>query len=251
MSDKVFMEEMSWAEIKEAIDQGKDTALVFVGAISQHGPHLPTGADTLIGYAWGELIARKLGNALVAPVIRPTYSDLHLGFPGTISLRLETVLNIIRDYCDSLAASGFKAIVLSLCFGSFTLIDAVAPSIAKSLKGVKIVTFTDIRGLVNKWFEIAGRYGITPEEGGVHSGEAETSLLLAIRPDLVNRQALEKGFVGDSVPLIPRLYIDGMKAHTQNGIIGDATKADVKRGEVYLQELTDYIAGEMRRSLAA
>lgn len=251
MPDKVFIEDMTWPEVQAALRGGKETVLVIVGAMAQHGPHLPISADTLIGYAWGERIARKLGNALVAPIIRPTCSGHHLGFPGTISLRLETLLDTIRDYCDSLAVAGFKTIVLLPSFGSFTQIDVVAPSIARNLKGVRLVTFTDIKGLLNKWFEIGSRYGITPEEGGTHSGEAETSLLMAIRPDLVNMPAREKGFMGDSLPWIWRIQVEGMKVLTQNGIIGDATKADLRRGQVYLEELVDYLVAEIKRRLAA
>ena len=71
MADTVLIEEMTWREIKQAMDAGKDTVILVAAAIEQHGPHLPTATDTIIGYAVAKAVAKKLGNALVAPVIRP------------------------------------------------------------------------------------------------------------------------------------------------------------------------------------
>ena len=110
MSETVLMEEMTWREIKEAIQQGKDTAILVSGSIEQHGPHLPTATDTIIGYATAEAVAKKLGNALVAPLIRPALSRHHIDFPGTIALRLETFVKVLEEYCFCLRTHGFKKI---------------------------------------------------------------------------------------------------------------------------------------------
>jgi creatinine amidohydrolase len=72
------MEEMSWVEIKDAIERGKTTVLVISGSIEQHGPHLPTGTDTYLAYEAGQRAARRLGYALVAPVriLHPNLGNL-------------------------------------------------------------------------------------------------------------------------------------------------------------------------------
>jgi creatinine amidohydrolase len=62
----LLTEEMTWPQIKAAIEAGKTTCIVCVGSIEQHGPHLPTVTDTLIGYLLGQRVAEKLGDALVA-----------------------------------------------------------------------------------------------------------------------------------------------------------------------------------------
>lgn len=252
MKDKVLMEDMSWLEIKEAMEAGKDTAIVLVGAIAQHGPHLPTSTCTLMGYAWGERIARKLGNALVAPVIRPTCSSFHMAFPGTISLRVETLLEVIRDYCESLAAHGFKTIILIPSMGSSAQIDSIAPQLARSLRQVRIVTFTEIQsGLFPKWIEIAKRDGITPEELGSHAGDGETSIILATRPDLVDMAKAEKGFLSDKRTPKPQvMQIMGIDSVSSIGVDGDPRKATSERGMLYLEELTDYIASEIKKKLS-
>ena len=69
MAKTVLMEEMTWKEIKQDVESGKDTAILVAASIEQHGPHLPTATDTIIGYALAEAVAKKLGCALVAPVI--------------------------------------------------------------------------------------------------------------------------------------------------------------------------------------
>ncbi len=73
MLDNVLMEEMTWPEIKRAMQTGKNTVILVAASIEQHGPHLPTATDTIIGYALAEAVAKKLGIALVAPVIRPAF----------------------------------------------------------------------------------------------------------------------------------------------------------------------------------
>ena len=67
---RIHIEEMSWMEVKEALEQGFQTVIVPVASIEQHGPHLPLGTDSYGGDCYGAKVAVKLGNALVAPTIR-------------------------------------------------------------------------------------------------------------------------------------------------------------------------------------
>jgi creatinine amidohydrolase len=107
----IRMEEMTWPEIKAAIESGYTTAVVAVGSTEQHGPHLPTMTDARIGDDVAERVARKLGHALHARTIAVGMSEHHLAFAGTISFKAETLRLILRDYVDSLARHGFMQIV--------------------------------------------------------------------------------------------------------------------------------------------
>ena len=118
MNERLLMEEMSWREIEEAIAGGKTTAILAVASIEQHGPHLPTGTDTYLGCALAEGIARELGNALVAPVMRPGLSEHHLDFPGTVTLTQETFMRVLQEHCTCLARHGFQDIVLISSHGT-------------------------------------------------------------------------------------------------------------------------------------
>ena len=77
-----MMEEMSWLEISEALKNGANTAIIALGSVEQHGHHLPLLTDTIEAHYLSERIAQELGHALVAPVIRPGYSEHHMDFAG-------------------------------------------------------------------------------------------------------------------------------------------------------------------------
>ena len=82
-SDSVLLAEMTWPEVQEALDSGVTTAIVAVGSIEQHGPHLPLRMDTMAGDELSKRIAERLGDAVAAPTIRPGCSGHHMDFPGT------------------------------------------------------------------------------------------------------------------------------------------------------------------------
>jgi creatinine amidohydrolase len=81
----VLLEEHTWSEIESAIDNGTRTAIVSVGSVEQHGPHLPLIVDTLIGDELSRRIAEKLGDTFAAPTIRPGCSGHHMEFSGSIT----------------------------------------------------------------------------------------------------------------------------------------------------------------------
>jgi creatinine amidohydrolase len=78
----VRLAEITWPEVETALDEGRRTAVVTVGSIEQHGPHLPLSTDTLYGDELAARIATRLGDALAAPAIRPGCSGHHMAFPG-------------------------------------------------------------------------------------------------------------------------------------------------------------------------
>jgi creatinine amidohydrolase/Fe(II)-dependent formamide hydrolase-like protein len=116
--DTVFTEEMTWMEVRDAIRAGKTTAIVATGGLEQNGPHVATGKHNFVLRSTTEAIARKLGNALVSPIVPfvPEGSvdppSGHMWYPGTISLREETFQALLTDVCASLKQHGFLDIVL-------------------------------------------------------------------------------------------------------------------------------------------
>lgn len=87
--DTLLLENMTWKEIDVAKKNGFDSVIIFAASVEQHGPALPEITDTVLGYAEAVDLAKRLGNTLVAPVIRPGLSKHHLGFPGSLTLRPE------------------------------------------------------------------------------------------------------------------------------------------------------------------
>src|SRR4051795_10646134 len=116
--DTVFLEEMTWMEVRDAMKAGKDTVIVATGGVEQNGPYLAAGKHNYVLRATTEAIARKLGNALVAPIVAfVPEGDIdpptdHMRYPSTISLTEETFRRLLTDICASLRAHGFAHIVL-------------------------------------------------------------------------------------------------------------------------------------------
>src|SRR6059036_2805548 len=116
--DTVFVEEMTWMEVRDALKAGKRTVIVPTGGVEQNGPYLATGKHNVVLRATAEAIARKLGDALVAPIVPfvpegdidpPT---LHMKYPGSISLTEDTYERLLVDICASFRTHGFAHIVL-------------------------------------------------------------------------------------------------------------------------------------------
>jgi len=115
--NSVWIDELTWMEVRDALRDGKTTAIISTGGIEQNGPYLATGKHNYVLTGACEGIARKLGNALCAPVLKLVpEGDIdnpsgHMRYPGTISLREGTFRAVLDDMASSLRAHGFTDIV--------------------------------------------------------------------------------------------------------------------------------------------
>ena len=247
---KVRMSEMTRVDIQKALDKGFSTVVFSVGSNEQHAPHLPTCTDSLIGDVLANKVAGKLDRALQAPSINVGCSAHHMVFPGAISLRPETLKSLIRDYCASLAKQGFKnIIVLPSHGGNFNAVREVTDELNQSLEGTKVVSYTDLKGLLEFLAEFSSKHGVSAAESGAHAGESETSMVLAIRKDLVDMNHAEKGFVGSFEDKMDLMWNQGIKAVTKNGVLGDPRKAEADKGEEYLELWAEKMADFVRNQL--
>ena len=116
--NSVWIEELTWMEVRDALAAGKTTAIIPTGGIEQNGPYVATGKHNYVLQGACEGIARKLGNALCAPIIKLVPEGNieepsgHMRYPGTISLRQETFRMVLDDVASSLKAHGFTDILL-------------------------------------------------------------------------------------------------------------------------------------------
>lgn len=258
MTDTVLMEEMTWKEIQQATQQDKDTVILVAASIEQHGPHLPTGTDTIIGYALAQGVARKLGNALVAPVLRPGLSRHHMDFPGTMTLQLKTFVKVIEEYCFSLRHHGFKNVVLFVSHGGNPdVLRAVIPSIAKKCApDLRILFVYPVERNLASLQDYLNQKGISPERAGVHAGFSETSMMLVLRPDLVAMGKATPGLVEKDFYKPENLekskmesFVYGIKSQSPNGILGDPTGSDPETGKAILEWKIAGIAEEIANNL--
>jgi creatinine amidohydrolase len=248
---EIWLERMTWQEIRAALDEGYTTAVLFTGSIEQHGPHLPLATDTLLGYALGERVARKMGKALLAPVIRPGISEHHMAFAGTLTISPETFQATVRETVHSLARHGFTRIAVTWSHGGNAgALTALLPQLARELPNVEILGPIQPRDEFKHMAEFARGEYISLETLGIHAGEGETSEMMAYAPDQDRRDQLAQGFMGDLVTgegEHAKLLREGLHKLTDKGILGDARPANAARGEQYLELMSDYIVKHLDR----
>lgn len=243
----VFLEELSTRQAEIAIQAGFDTVVIMLGAQEQHGPHLPLSTDALWGREIGGRVARALGDALVAPTLAVGVSPEHVGFAGTMSIRQETFTATLVDYVASLERSGFNWIAfLPSHGGNVEPLEASLAAFEAITDRARLLAFTDLYGLIAVGAEVGRQFGLSPEVVGAHAGEWETSMVLALRPELVDADHLAVGYLGDLEPVFAKLMSEGMQSVTPNGILGDARPATAEHGRVYLDSLADFYARWIR-----
>ncbi len=247
---KVRISEMSWVDVRKALDRGFRTVVFGVGSNEQHGPHLPTSTDSLIADELAYRVAKKLGRALQAPTINVGCSEHHMAFPGTIDIKPETLKSLIRDYCVSLEKNGFKnIIILPWHGGDFSPVQEATEELNQYLKEARVISYTDLKGLLRFFAESSLKHGVAAPESGAHAGESETSIALAIRKDLINMKNAQKGFVGNYEEKIPIIFSQGITSVTKNGVIGDPRKAEASKGEEYLELWTNKMADFVQKQV--
>lgn len=193
--DTVFIEDLTWMEVRDAIQSGKTTAIVASGGVEQNGPYLVTGKHNVVLQAMTESIARKLGNALVAPIIAfvpegdfdpPTG---HMRYPGTISLSQETYKALLRDIASSLKAHGFEHVIfIGDSGGNQSGMKEVASELTARFRGKPgvhfIPEFYDYEGLMT-WLE---EQGYPQVDQGLHDDFGITSIMMSVDPESVRYQ---------------------------------------------------------------
>ncbi len=236
--------ELTWPEVRDLLGEGYDTIVVAAGSTEQHGPHLPEMTDTLIGTALVRAITERLPHALQGPTISIGCSEHHMTFPGSVTLSRETFIAVVRDVAHSFARHGFRTIVFIPSHGgNFGPLAEAVQGLSDALAEVRVLAFTDLLGFVTVFNETAASFGITPEIAGAHAGETETSIDLALRPDLVRMEEAAAGYVGPfDAAVSERIFREGMPAITANGILGDSRPATAEHGAVYLDTMADYLA---------
>src|ERR1051326_43022 len=185
------IEYMRWPEIERRIVDGYTTVVFAVGATEQHGPHLPLNVDELLGTEFAVALARRLGNALMAPTIRPGVSPQHMEFPGTLTWRPETLKLLIEDYVYSLVRHGFsRVVVLSAHFGNRSTVELACQGLQDKLGAqAKIVPIYGLMAYIPR----EERFAALLE--GFHANNFETSLVLHLAPNMVDMALAAPGGV--------------------------------------------------------
>ena len=234
----VFLEELTWTEVRDAIDQGTTTIIIPTAGTEQNGPHMVLGKHKFIVNYASAMIARELGNALIAPVVtyvpegdvnNPTRG--HLSKAGTITFPEEFYIKLLEYAARSLAVHGFTDIVMiGDSGGNQRGMEQVAQMLneewASESVGVHFVGDYYSTNGCRSWLEEQGE---TPETIGGHAGISDTSQLLAVDPRHIRTDKLA---VGGGFP--------------DSGVSGDPTRASVERGVIGIQFKVDAALNQIR-----
>jgi len=244
---------MEWRRLRA--DQLRDLAradamvILPVASLEQHGPHLPVEVDSMLGETVALRAAAKIAargqQAVVLPVLWTGLSEHHMSFGGTVTLDVPTFAAVVAGVCRSVLRHGFRRIILLNAHGGNenalrTITDELTPKL-----GVPIVQFT-------YWYAAAAAIAKILETQGalMHACEAETSMMLAVRPELVamDRVGMAKA---NSTPDVTDVVGGGVYrwraigARSSSGVIGNPETATAEKGERLFDAISDALAEKL------
>ena len=233
---------MSWTALRERLKQGPLDVVIPLGALEQHGPHLPLDTDALIAEAVADRAAHRAGECVVAPCAPVGASSHHLAFPGTASLSDKTLMSVIVEVVQTLLGHGFRgAYLVTGHAGNVGAMAAVMAELDSAVRS-RVVSFDDWPAQRNAVHRVAeDQLGLDRELVGTHGGHFETSIMLAIAPGRVDMSSAVIGHVGPAPSASAKLRSEGMTALSPVGVIGDPRGATADAGEIYLDALVDLV----------
>lgn len=197
-----------------------------VGATEQHGPHLPLTTDTDIAVALGQRLAAAVPGVVVAPPLAYGSSGEHQDFPGTLSIGGPATEEVLVELGRSASGTWSRLLVLCCHGGNVAAVGGAVRRLREEGR--------DARAWFPRW------------EGDAHAGHVETSIMMALAPERVERARAEAGDRRPLAAIASDLRRGGVAAVSPNGILGDATTADADAGRVLLAEATADLATVVR-----
>jgi creatinine amidohydrolase len=234
---------LTWSQIEQMPNKENVVIIQPVGAIEQHGPHLPIAVDSAISLGvLGKALSQLDRNlpAYALPCLYYGKSNEHIGFPGTITLSAQTLLAVITEMALSIYRSGFRKLILMNSHGGQPQIMEIA---ARDLHQ-EHPDFSIFPLFTWRVPHIVGEM-LTPQERkyGIHAGDAETSIMLSLLPQQVQMDKAVKEYP-QGLPQDSLLDMEGQlpfawltKELTKSGVIGDATVATPEKGDRILESL--------------
>jgi creatinine amidohydrolase/Fe(II)-dependent formamide hydrolase-like protein len=233
--DTVFLEELTWTEVRDAIQAGKTTIIIPMGGTEQNGPHMAVGKHNARVKVLSERIARSLGDALVAPVIAyvpeggiapPTG---HMRFPGTITVPDDVFQKVVESAARSFRLHGFRDIVLLGDHGSTQAGEkavaarlnrewAAAPARVHAVEEYYRASDVEVAQLLKA-------RGYRDAELGRHAGLTDTALMLATDARMVRSDRLRPAHEGDGVDGDPSRATAELGRAGADLVVGRTTEA--------------------------
>ena len=194
--DSVWLEELTWLEIRDLMRAGRSTVLIPTGGVEQNGPWLVLGKHNIIAHQVADAIARELGDALVAPVVPfVPEGDLeppsgHMRYPGTVSVTQETFRALLTDIARSMKAHGFRHVVfLGDSGGNQAGMEAVTAALSKEWAGSGTdVVFVPEYYDNARWNDWIAEQGVEEVLEGLHDDIRHSSIMMLANPEYVRAE---------------------------------------------------------------
>jgi creatinine amidohydrolase len=252
MNQKYRYEEFTWPEIKQAVAEQR-VAVLPVGTIEQHGPHLPLVTDVLTASEMSRMaVERIVHEALLMPPVHYSFNEHHLDFPGTIAITGETIVSYVTDIGVSLAHHGFRKVLLVNGHGSnVPFLDIAARNITN--RSEAICAMVSWWSLIPRPLFEELRESDTPG-GMAHACELETSVLLHLRSDLVQMDKARKDisfqptefFYWDLQTPSPVFFQEWFSRYSRTGAVGDPTLASAEKGRRFAEAVVERLVALIR-----
>lgn len=216
-----------------------EVAVFAVGAIEQHGAHLPVGTDWILAYELSRRVAEKL-EAFLVPALPFSLSQCHGATPGTVWLKPNTLAQVVEDVVLSLYQQGIKKIVIINCHGGNFILSEVVEDLNRHFDDIYVVMPPESLA------PYEGIFSSDAMEAEVHAGEVETSLQL-----FLNAEHVRKDRIVDHVPTVGREFMDYafLKQISLAGVWGRPSRGTASKGRRYLERLVNAYVDYAREAL--
>lgn len=231
----MFRRFYTWKDFKNV-----HLAFLPVGSMEQHGLHLPLDTDGIIASALASELASRFEPSFLLPLLPFSSSFEHIGFPGSVSLKVTTIASVITDVVDSLVASGInKCVIITGHMGNHLLMNIVQELNQNSPR----VLLAPSRKHLDSAYLQAG-LSKNPSQD-MHAGEGETSIMLSLLPDEVHKDKL----IDVDCPKRSLLGAVGMKYYTDTGTLGFPSLASAEKGRALLTAIADEVSHTVKEFL--
>ncbi|MEQ8968329.1 MAG: creatininase family protein [Azospirillaceae bacterium] len=250
---------LAWQDLTspdiDALDRDRTVVVLPCGSVEQHGRHMPLGTDTVLAAAVARGAAARLAGRVPVVLLPPPwygFSSHHMGFPGTVTLRSETYMALVKDIARSVLAHGFRRLALVNGHGgNVSILDVIGADLGHEWHGRARVASVTYFALVA---DRAGEFRESAPGGMGHAGEFETSLMLHLAADTVRGERGVTHYPDTGTAYLTTDLFGAPRARawidfgdlSPTGTFGDPGLASAEKGgrifEICTRALADFLA---------